>query len=110
MSTNNKESIYTCPHCREKTFTPLTKAFAGQLNSYGKPGQKCGKLCVNGKAATIFNAVFSLVCFILCVAAYIAGFSFATPLIALLIVLMLTVPKLVNAFFFRLEKSIKRTM
>ena len=28
-------SIYTCPHCGEKTFNPITKAFAGGLHTRG---------------------------------------------------------------------------
>ena len=110
MSDKNKTSIYCCPHCNEKTFDPWTKAFAGQLNSYGKPCKSCGRLCVNGRAATIFNAVFSLICFVAIVAIYIIGIDYGTPIIFGLLLLLIFFPKIVNAFFFRLEKAIKRNL
>ena len=50
-------SIYTCPHCGEKTFNPFTKAIAGQMNSKGRECKNCGTRCVNGKGATVFNAI-----------------------------------------------------
>lgn len=110
MSDKKKTSIYCCPHCNEKTFTPWTKAFAGQLNSYGKPCKSCGRLCVNGRTATIFNAVFSSLCFIAIVAIYIIGIDYGTPIIFGLFLMLIFFPKIINAFFFKLEKSIKRNL
>ena len=111
-------SIYTCPHCGKKTFTPLTKAFAGQLNSYGKPCKACGKLCVNGTAATIFNAVYSVLAIAAIVAIYLLGdekyherypeihqFGFLINIALFLSILI--VPRLVNAFLFPMAKAIK---
>lgn len=106
-------SIYTCPHCGEKSFTPLSKAFLGQLNSNGKPCMKCGRRVVNGKAATIFNAVFSIICFALIIFIYLKAPSISwldpieVPVVIGLIAAILVVPKLVNAFFFPLEQAIR---
>lgn len=106
-------SIYTCPHCGEKSFNPVSKAFLGQLNSNGKPCMKCGRRVVNGKAATIFNAVFSVVCFLLIVLIYLKAPSISwldpieVPVVIGLIAAILIVPKLVNAFFFPLAPAIR---
>ena len=50
-------SIYTCPHCGEKTFNPITKAFAGGLHTRGAVCKACGRHCVNGQGSMIFSAV-----------------------------------------------------
>lgn len=107
------KSIYNCPHCGEKSFNPWTKAMAGQLNSSGKVCKACGRKAVNGKAATIFNAVFSLICFVLLVIVFILAPSYdwlnfwEVPIGLGLILLKVIVPRLVNAFFFPLEQAIK---
>ncbi|MBQ8959999.1 MAG: hypothetical protein IJ071_02135 [Ruminococcus sp.] len=106
-------SIYTCPHCGEKSFSPIKKAFLGQLNSNGKPCMKCGRRVVNGKAATIFNAVFSVVCFALIVFIYLKAPSIPwldpieVPVNIGLIAAFLIVPRLANAFFFPLAPAIR---
>lgn len=100
-------SIYTCPHCGEKSFTPMTKAFAGQLNSKGKPCPKCGRLCVNGKGATIFNAIYSIVTFATVVFVYLKWPANDMLIVLGLIASLFIVPKLVNAFFFKLVPSIR---
>lgn len=100
-------SIYTCPHCGERTFNPLTKALAGQLNSKGRVCPKCGKRCVNGKGATIFNAVYCLIAFALVVVIYLYAIPGETIYVAILLLSMLIVPRLVNAFFFKLTEAIR---
>lgn len=57
----SKRSIYTCPHCGEKTFNPITKAFAGGLNSRGRACKACGKHCCNGQVSTIVSAVIYVI-------------------------------------------------
>ena len=111
-------SIYNCPHCGKKSFNPWKKAFAGQLNSPGKVCMECGRKAVNGKGATIFNAVYSTIAFALIVVIYLKAPSLiGTSLdwvgvyelfinIGLLIS-KFVVPRLVNAFFFRLEPAIR---
>ena len=107
-------SIYTCPHCKEKTFNPITKGLAGQLNSRGKECPKCGTRCVNGKGATIFNAIFSAVILVCMVALYLNSQNYdflairEIPLMIMMILSLLVVPKVVNAFFFRMEEAIRR--
>lgn len=112
------KSIYTCPHCGKKSFNPWTKAFAGQLNSPGAVCVECGKKCVNGKGATIFNAVYSVIVIILVVFVYLKsqifwGTSFEwiayyeVVINVALIISLFVVPRLVNAFFFRLVPAIR---
>ena len=48
---------HTCPHCGEKTFSPLQKALCGGMSSTGKPCQNCGHRCVNGKLSLIVNSI-----------------------------------------------------
>lgn len=112
------KNIYNCPHCGKKSFNPWKKAFAGQLNSPGKVCTECGQKCVNGKGATIFNAVFSTICFSLMVAVYLKAPDFwgtehewiafwEVPIVIGLFLLKIFMPKLVNAFFFKLEPAIR---
>lgn len=106
-------SIYTCPHCGEKTFTPIKKAVSGTMKSKGKPCPKCGKLCVNGKGATVFEAVYCLIAFAFIVVIYLNGlknewmFTHEMPMCICLLASMYVVPRIVNAFCFRLVQSIR---
>lgn len=111
-------SIYDCPHCGKKSFDPWKKAMAGQLNSPGKVCMECGRKVVNGKGATIFNAVYSVICFALIVVIYINApklmgtefewFAHWELIINLgLLVSKFVVPRIVNAFFFKLAPAIR---
>jgi hypothetical protein len=106
-------SIYTCPHCGEKTFNPIKKAVAGTMKSKGKPCPKCGKLCVNGKGASVFEAVFCLVGLIFVIYVYLHGldsvwmYTHEMPIVIGIIAIMYIVPKIVNAFCFKMVKSIR---
>ncbi|MCR5707534.1 MAG: hypothetical protein K6G82_04605 [Ruminococcus sp.] len=111
-------SLYSCPHCGEKTFNPISKAMAGQLNSRGKVCMKCGRRVVNGKGATIFNALFSIIMFAGIVVTYLYApklrgtqyewVAHYELLISIgLILLKFIVPRLVNAFCFKLEPAIR---
>ena len=52
---------YTCPHCGEKTFTPLQKAMAGSLRGTGKSCPNCQKKCCNGMASICFDSIISVI-------------------------------------------------
>ena len=111
-------SIYNCPHCGERSFNPITKAFAGQLNSPGKVCMKCGRKAVNGRGATIFNAIYSLIAF----AAIVVLYLYAPKLLGTqyewvahnelfigigILITKFIVPRLVNAFFFKMAPAIR---
>lgn len=111
-------SIYNCPHCGKKSFNPIKKALAGQLNSSGKVCIECGRRCVNGKGATIFNAVYCLLAFACIVIIYLnapkalgteyAWIAHYEMLINIgIIASIIIVPRLVNAFFFKLAPAIR---
>lgn len=113
MKGKNMRSIYTCPHCGKKAFGPLTKAFAGQMNSHGKPCENCGKLCVNGKGATWFNAIYTLICFAAVIIIYLNApkfewlNSYEAVIVTGIIASYFIIPKLVNSVFFKLHESIR---
>ncbi|MBQ4534127.1 MAG: hypothetical protein IJA18_02905 [Ruminococcus sp.] len=106
-------SIYNCPHCGKKGFTPMTKALAGKMNSKGKPCKHCGTRCVNGKGATIFNAVYSVIVIVFMVWYFLNSQNHdalairEVPVFLLLILSEFIVPAVVNAFFFKMEESIR---
>ena len=106
-------SIYTCPCCGKKGFNPYTKGTAGRMNSKGKPCKYCGRRCVNGKGATVFHAIFSLIVFVCFVTLYLISQNYTflamreIPLMLLLLIAEFLVPKLVNAFFFRMTEAIR---
>lgn len=111
-------SIYNCPHCGEKSFTPITKALAGQLNSPGRVCMSCGRKVVNGKGATIFNALYSVIAFAGIVALYLGApkllgtqYEWVAHYELLLgiglLVSKFVIPRLVNAFCFRLAPAIR---
>lgn len=99
-------SIYKCPCCGEKAFNPWTKALAGQLNSKGRACPHCGARLTNGWGATIFNAVFSVIGFAFIVFAYLKELDlWIIPAIIAIII----VPRIANAFFFKLDVSQRKT-
>lgn len=83
------------------------------MKSKGKPCPKCGMLCVNGKGATIFDAIYCLVAFIFVIYVYLNGtknewwYYHEWPIVFGLVMSMLIVPRIVHAFFFKLTESIR---
>ncbi|MDO4862995.1 MAG: hypothetical protein Q4A05_02395 [Ruminococcus sp.] len=111
-------SLYKCPNCGEKSFNPITKALAGQLNSRGRVCMSCGRRIVNGKGATIFNAIYSVIVFAGIVAVYLGSpkldgtqyewvFHYELLIGIGLLISKFIVPRLVNAFFFKMTPAIR---
>ena len=91
----------------------MTKALAGKMNSKGKPCKHCGTRCVNGKGATIFNAIYSVIVIVFMVWYFLNSQNHdalairEVPVVLLLILSEFIVPAVVNAFFFKMEESIR---
>ena len=111
--TVNPMSIYTCPNCGKKAFGPATKAMAGRMNSKGKPCQNCGKLCVNGQGATIFNFIFSTIGIIAMFTIFLIApkFEFLSyyevPIQFGIVIGLIVIPRIIFAFCFKLHPSIR---
>ncbi len=105
----SKQSIYTCPHCGEKSFNPLTKAMAGGLNSRGKVCNSCGRRCCNGTVSTVVTAVL----YVLALAGVVLSYLFvdnniaAFALMAGSIAAAFLLSKVFDAFFMPLTKVIR---
>ena len=65
-----KHSIYDCPYCGKKSFNPLTKALAGNMNTKGRVCKACGRRVVNGKTSAIVRTVLMVVAIIIVFATY----------------------------------------
>lgn len=106
---NNKESIYNCPHCGEKSFNPLTKAMAGGLNTKGSVCKSCGRRCCNGQTSTIVNAIVYVIALIGVVYFYlmINDNLLAFALMAGCIAAAFLITRIFDAFFMPLVKVIR---
>lgn len=106
-------SIYKCPCCGEKSFNPILKARAGRMNQRGVNCPSCGKRVVNGKGATIFNAIFSVFGFACMVLVFLFAkhyeflLRYEVLIQLVLIIAIHTVPRIVNAFCFKLTEAIR---
>ena len=102
---------YTCPHCGEKTFSPIQKALCGSYRGMGKPCPNCGKRCCNGMTGIYFQAVVSVIAFIAVMAIYLKSTEniHSTIEIACIIVGTFVLNFIFNMFFGKLVEPI-RTM
>lgn len=114
----DKKSIYCCPHCGEKSFNPWTKIKAGSMRSNGAVCQKCGRRAVNGFGSAIFSAVFCIICFAVIIMIYLKAPStagtkyewldkFEWDINFGLLILIIIVPRIVNAFCFKMEPAVR---
>jgi len=99
---------HTCPHCGEKTISPLKKAFAGNPQAKGTVCPACGKRSTNELKSAVFQTIVAVIALVFIIYQYVAVqsiesnyYSIAAVLIAYLL------PKLVNAFFFKLVPAIR---
>ena len=102
---------YECPHCHEKTFTPLQKALCGSMRGRGKPCPKCGRRCVNGMGNIYFSSILSVVAFVAILVIYFTASEriYSSIVIGCIIAGSLLVNFVVNMFFGKLTEPI-RTM
>ncbi|MBE6876769.1 MAG: hypothetical protein E7496_08665 [Ruminococcus sp.] len=103
---------YTCPHCGEKTFSPLQKALAGSYRSVGKPCPKCGKKCCNGMASIYFDSIVSIIAFVLILIIYFKFDASQKMQSSILIVAIIGISFLLSflfrMFFGKLVEPIRR--
>ncbi len=62
---------HTCPHCGEKTISPIKKAFAGNPQSKGTVCPACGKRSTNDIHSAIFHVIVDVLVLIFVVFTYI---------------------------------------
>ncbi len=100
---------HTCPHCGEKSFSPLQKALAGSLRSTGKPCPSCGRKCCNDMKSIYFSTIISLAMLVGCIAVYLTATSAKTAsiLIILFIAARFLIVFLFDMFFGKLTKPIR---
>ena len=69
------QSIYTCPHCGNKSYNPISKAFAGGMNRKGAVCKVCGRHSVNGVPSVIFSAAVYIAVLVYILFLYFKGNS-----------------------------------
>ncbi len=104
MST--KASVYTCPHCGEKSFTPITKLSCGSMRSKGRACPACGRRCVNGRQSTLFRTILGAVMLIFILYQYFMVEDCTVPML-IAIGSYLIVSSAADMVFFPLEKAIR---
>ncbi len=62
---------FTCPHCGERTFSPLKKALCGGMTAMGKNCPNCGGRCVNGKASLAVHTILTFAAFVMIIITYL---------------------------------------
>lgn len=101
-STKKKHvSIYACPYCGAKSFNPITKAFAGGLNTKGRVCKACGRHCVNGLASSIFSSILYILALIWVVLTFLFEEDLATDALFILgaIAIAYVGSRIFDAFF-----------
>lgn len=99
---------YECPHCGEKTITPLKKAFAGTQKSKGVECPNCGTHCTNGMQSSVFRCIISLIVLLISVTSYIkCQFNISAAVISISLVSGFILTRLFDAFFYPLAVSLR---
>ncbi len=102
---------FECPHCHEKTFSPIQKALCGSYRGMGKPCPKCGKRACNGMAGIYFQCVLATLIGAAILVIYFKATErvYSSIVIACLIAGYFVLDFLFNMFFGKLVEPI-RTM
>ena len=97
---------FECPHCGEKTISPIKKAFAGNQKSKGVVCPKCGGHCTNDMKSAVFHTITDFIMLVFVIIFYFAmpsGTNFFTWQRQLLLLLLLT--ELQTHFSFPLRQA-----
>ena len=99
---------HTCPHCGEKTISPLKKAFAGSPQSKGVTCPNCGKRSTNDLHSAVFHIVVDVMAMIGVVLLYLFDDRFESFYYMLgIIAAAFIITRAVDAFVFRLVPAIR---
>lgn len=99
---------HTCPHCGEKTISPIKKAFAGNPQSKGTVCPNCGKRSTNELKSAVFHIIIDAIVLAFCVYAYVNFIAAETAIyMGAALVGAFIVTHLVDAFFFKLVPAIR---
>lgn len=99
---------HTCPHCGEKTISPFKKAMAGNPQSRGTVCPNCGKRSTNELKSAVFHAIVSAIALVFIIYQYVAVESIESNYYSIAAILIaLVVPRIVDAFFFKLVPAIR---
>ena len=102
--------MFTCPHCGEKTYSPITKALCGGFSSSGRACPQCGGRSVNGKVSLGVHTVFRLAALVMIFWSYFKFDTMQEVLIFGLVPLILSFifPFIFDMFFGKLTEAIKK--
>ncbi|MGN0620310.1 MAG: hypothetical protein ACI4I9_00440 [Porcipelethomonas sp.] len=99
---------YECPHCGEKTITPLKKAFAGTQKSQGVKCPNCGTHCTNGMESSVFRCIVTMIVLIVSVVSYVKfEANVSAVVIAASLVSGFILTHLFDALFYPLTVSLR---
>lgn len=99
---------HICPHCGEKTISPIKKAFAGNPQSKGTKCPNCGKRSTNNLKSAVFHTIIDAIALVFIIYAYINLLAAETAIyIIAAIAGAFLITHLTDAFFFRLVPAIR---
>jgi DNA-directed RNA polymerase subunit RPC12/RpoP len=99
---------YECPHCGEKTITPMQKAFAGTQKSKGVVCPNCGTHCTNGMESSVFRCVVSAIVCVVSIISYIkCEANISAIVIALSLLSGFVITRIFDALFYPLAVSLR---
>ena len=102
--------MFKCPHCGEKTYSPVTKALCGGFSSSGRPCPSCGGRSVNGVPSLVVNSILRIIALVMIFWSY---FKFDTMQPVLIFGLLPLIGSFVlgfvfDMFFGKLVEAVKK--
>ena len=99
---------HTCPHCGEKTISPMKKAFAGNPQSKGTTCPNCGKRSTNDMKSAVFHIVIDTIALVFIVYAYVKLLTMESTIYMIAALAgAFVITHVVDAFCFKLVPAIR---